>query len=237
MHEVCGPTMVPNCISAFCNTGSIVAWFRRTLCGGFPDGAMARLPAGHDVSYGQLNEEAEAVPPGCDGVVCLDHFQVSCDIATPQLISMFSFVLVPHCAICSLGKAFRVAELAYGYRFPARSLHPQNEHLQGNRTPYTDAMSRGAFAGLTLAAGRGHMFRSAMEGVAMGTRLILDTMAAAGYVPDSIAIAGGATRSPLWLQARLRQKQSTECICVHAYCPLWGPSCQACSCLLNIYFP
>ena len=39
-----------------------------------------------------------------------------------------------------------------------------------------------------------------MESVAFGTRLILDTMEARGYRPDSIAIAGGATRSPLWLQ-------------------------------------
>ena len=39
-----------------------------------------------------------------------------------------------------------------------------------------------------------------MESVAFGTRLILDTMEAQGYRPDSIAIAGGATRSALWLQ-------------------------------------
>ena len=43
-------------------------------------------------------------------------------------------------------------------------------------------------------------FRSLMESVAFGTRLILDTMEAQGYRPDSIAIAGGATRSALWLQ-------------------------------------
>ncbi len=39
-----------------------------------------------------------------------------------------------------------------------------------------------------------------MEGVAFGTRLILDTMADHGTRPDSIAIAGGATRSEVWLQ-------------------------------------
>jgi sugar (pentulose or hexulose) kinase len=72
--------------------------------------------------------------------------------------------------------------------------------LQGNRTPYTDALSRGALSGLTLAHTRGHVFRAVLEGVAKGTRLILDTMAQAGYRPDSITIAGGAARSPLWLQ-------------------------------------
>ena len=25
--------------------------------------------------YAELNAEAEAVPPGCEGVACLDHFQ------------------------------------------------------------------------------------------------------------------------------------------------------------------
>ncbi len=43
----------------------MVHWFKRTLCG--PEGA---------VSYDQLNQEAQAVPPGCDGLLCLDHFQV-----------------------------------------------------------------------------------------------------------------------------------------------------------------
>jgi sugar (pentulose or hexulose) kinase len=39
-----------------------------------------------------------------------------------------------------------------------------------------------------------------MEGVACGTALILDSQRAAGYHPTSITIAGGVTRSPLWLQ-------------------------------------
>ncbi|KAL6752078.1 hypothetical protein V8C86DRAFT_3105586 [Haematococcus lacustris] len=117
------------------STGSVVHWFKRTLCG--PPGSL---------DYATLDQEAAAVPPGCQGLTCLDHFQ-------------------------------------------------------GNRTPHTDALSRGALTGLTLAHTRGHIFRAIMEGVAFGTRLILDTMySAGGYRPDSIAIAGGATRSELWLQ-------------------------------------
>lgn len=50
------------------------------------------------------------------------------------------------------------------------------EHLQGNRTPHTDPLSRGALVGLTLRHGRGHIFRALMEGVAFGTRLIIETM-------------------------------------------------------------
>lgn len=74
------------------------------------------------------------------------------------------------------------------------------DHFQGNRTPHTDAHSRGAITGLTLKHGRAHIFRAMMEGVAFGTELIFETMRANGYAPDEIVICGGATRSDLWMQ-------------------------------------
>ena len=39
----------------------------------------------------------------------------------------------------------------------------------------------------------------------MGTELVFEAMRKAGYEPSSVAVAGGATRSPLWLQV---------CVCV-----------------------
>ncbi len=74
------------------------------------------------------------------------------------------------------------------------------DHFQGNRTPHTDPLSRGAFIGLSLKHSRGHMFRSALEGIAFGTELILETMRANAWSPEEIVVAGGATRSDLWLQ-------------------------------------
>ena len=74
------------------------------------------------------------------------------------------------------------------------------EHLQGNRTPHTDPLSRGVVSGLTLRHGRGHVYRAILEGISFGTRLIFDAMAANGYSPEEVVVAGGATRSPLWLQ-------------------------------------
>ena len=74
------------------------------------------------------------------------------------------------------------------------------EHFQGNRTPYTDARSRGVVAGLSLSHGRGHLFRAVMEGIAFGTELIFETMRQAGCGPTRVVAAGGAARSPLWLQ-------------------------------------
>lgn len=74
------------------------------------------------------------------------------------------------------------------------------DHFQGNRTPHTDAASRGALIGLSLSHGRAHLFRAMLEGICLGTRTILDAMAAAGIKPRELVVGGGAARSPLWLQ-------------------------------------
>ncbi len=74
------------------------------------------------------------------------------------------------------------------------------DHFQGNRTPYTDATSRGAFTGLSLKHERGHMFRALLESVGFGTRLVLDTMCERGVAVDNIALCGGVARSALWTQ-------------------------------------
>ena len=74
------------------------------------------------------------------------------------------------------------------------------DHFQGNRTPYTDPLSRGAIVGLTLAHEPHHIFRAIMEGIGFGTRAILDAMAEAGYRGTEITIGGGAGASDLWLQ-------------------------------------
>ncbi len=74
------------------------------------------------------------------------------------------------------------------------------EHFQGNRTPHTDPLSRGAITGLSLKHGRAHIFRAMIEGVAFGSEAILKAMRANGYVPDEFRLCGGATRSELWMQ-------------------------------------
>lgn len=74
------------------------------------------------------------------------------------------------------------------------------DHFQGNRTPYTDPLSRGAIVGLTLAHEPHHIFRAIMEGIGFGTRAILDAMASAGYRGTEITVGGGAGASDLWLQ-------------------------------------
>ncbi|MFN4140825.1 FGGY-family carbohydrate kinase [Aestuariivirga sp.] len=73
------------------------------------------------------------------------------------------------------------------------------DHFQGNRTPYTDALSRGAITGLTLKHTPAHVFRAIIEGICLGTRLITDSFGEA-FSPKRIVLAGGASNSPLWLQ-------------------------------------
>jgi ribulose kinase len=113
------------------STGSIINWLRRLTGGTLDLAAMNRL--------------AEALEPGCDGLIVQDHFQ-------------------------------------------------------GNRTPYTDPLSRGAIVGLTLAHEPQHIFRAIMEGIGFGTRAILDAFKAGGYNSTEITVGGGATASRLWMQ-------------------------------------
>lgn len=112
------------------STGSVIAWFKRHFAENTP--------------FDVLNALAEALPPGAEGLLALDHFQ-------------------------------------------------------GNRTPFTDPLSRGAITGLTLKHTPAHVYRALVEGVCFGTRLIVESFGAA-FQARRIVVAGGATRSPFWLQ-------------------------------------
>ena len=74
------------------------------------------------------------------------------------------------------------------------------DHFQGNRTPYTDPLSRGAIVGLTLGHEKHHLFRAIMEGIGFGARAIFDAFKAAGYQAGEMTVGGGASASALWLQ-------------------------------------
>jgi ribulokinase len=73
------------------------------------------------------------------------------------------------------------------------------DHFQGNRTPHTDALARGAITGLTLGHEPAHLYRALIEGVCLGTRAIVESFGAA-FEARRIVVAGGATNAPFWLQ-------------------------------------
>ena len=68
------------------------------------------------------------------------------------------------------------------------------------RSPIHDPDARGVILGLTLAHGRGHVYRALLEGAAYEVRHNLEVFAAAGAAPRTLAAVGGGTKGALWTQ-------------------------------------
>ncbi len=73
-------------------------------------------------------------------------------------------------------------------------------HLQGAMAPDANPAARGAFIGLTLEHGRGHVSRAILESVAFVIRRNVEVMEELGVKVDSIRASGGGSRSRLWKQ-------------------------------------
>lgn len=74
-------------------------------------------------------------------------------------------------------------------------------YLSGERTPHPDPLARGAFIGLTLRHGRGHMTRAVLEGVSFGLKDIFTLIRNAGLGEiRQVRASGGGTKSALWRQ-------------------------------------
>lgn len=96
------------------------------------------------------------------------------------------------------------------------------ETFQGSRTPVTDPLARGALMGLTLSHTRAHIWRALMEAVCFGTRACVEALGLAGHECDEIIIAGGATRSDLWLQMHADISGKPIVVCENADAPALG---------------
>jgi xylulokinase len=73
-------------------------------------------------------------------------------------------------------------------------------YLQGERTPLWDAAARGAVTGLSLAHGRGHLWRAVLEGVAVSLRHCLEVLREQGLAVHEIVAVNGGARSAVWRQ-------------------------------------
>jgi xylulokinase len=87
-------------------------------------------------------------------------------------------------------------------------------YFAGERTPILDPRARGVIAGLTLRHTRGHLYRAALEGIALGVRHNLEAM---GTRPSRAVAVGGGTAGRLWTQivsdaCDLRQEIPAETI-------------------------
>ncbi|MGR6918214.1 FGGY-family carbohydrate kinase [[Actinomadura] parvosata] len=74
------------------------------------------------------------------------------------------------------------------------------DYFMGNRTPLRDPRLRGAVLGLTLASTPEQVYRAAVEGVAYGTRQVIDSFTGGGVPVAEIFLSGGIQHNELWLQ-------------------------------------
>jgi xylulokinase len=75
-------------------------------------------------------------------------------------------------------------------------------YLAGERSPLWDPTARGAFAGLALGHGRGHMTRAILEASAFAIRHVAESILAAGVEVGSMRVCGGPARSETWNQIK-----------------------------------
>jgi xylulokinase len=73
-------------------------------------------------------------------------------------------------------------------------------YLSGERTPRFDPGARGAWVGLGLDHGRGHLLRAALEGVAFALREGLEALEEAGIEAPELRLAGGGSVEERWRQ-------------------------------------
>lgn len=73
-------------------------------------------------------------------------------------------------------------------------------YLTGERTPHLNPDAAGTWHGLRRFHGRGHLMRSALEGVAFAIKDGLAALQEAGVDPERLRLAGGSARFPFWRQ-------------------------------------
>lgn len=73
-------------------------------------------------------------------------------------------------------------------------------YFSGERSPIADPHARGVMCGLSLAHGRGEIYRSMLEATGYGARHMFDTIAGAGGQLEHYKAVGGGTRGGLWPQ-------------------------------------
>ena len=75
-------------------------------------------------------------------------------------------------------------------------------YLAGERSPIWDPTATGAFVGLTLAHGRGHLVRAILEASALAIRHVATPMLEAGVTVTAMRACGGPARSETWNQIK-----------------------------------
>ena len=75
-------------------------------------------------------------------------------------------------------------------------------YLAGERSPIWDPLARGAFVGLTVGHGRGHMARAVVEAAAFALRQVISPIVAAGASIRELRVSGGPAQNQAWNQLK-----------------------------------
>lgn len=195
------------------------------IVGGVSAGAAEAtgLPVGTPVAAGTIDALAEAYSVGCRDVgdtmimygSTLFMIQVTASMVPSTLLwategrTTATYTLAAGMATGGLVTTWLTETLGQSYVELAEAavqVRPGSDGLlllpyfAGERTPVYDPEARGVWSGLTLAHTRGHLYRSALEGVALGVRHNLAAMRDSGAQARRLVAVGGGTKQRLWTQ-------------------------------------
>jgi FGGY-family pentulose kinase len=183
------------------------------LGAGDPEEALA-LVGGTSTCHMAVSREAKYVPgvwgPYFAAMVPGLWLTEGGQSATGALLDHVVFSHARGAELGSKAEAFarlneKIAELATDLPFPAllaREVHVLPDH-HGNRSPRADPTLRGMISGLKLSESIDHLavvYLATVQGIAHGTRHILEAMNAAGYRIGTLIATGGDTKNLLFLR-------------------------------------
>jgi xylulokinase len=74
-------------------------------------------------------------------------------------------------------------------------------YFSGERTPIHDPDAKGLIFGLRVDHTRGDIYRGLIEGIAFGTRHVVDTFVECSTQTNRLFAVGGGTKNELWIQS------------------------------------
>ena len=86
-------------------------------------------------------------------------------------------------------------------------------YFSGERTPIHDSNAKGTIFGLNLTHSRGDLYRALLEGIACGTKHIIETYREIGETPRKLLAVGGGTRNRVWSQATSDVSGMAQTVC------------------------
>jgi xylulokinase len=86
-------------------------------------------------------------------------------------------------------------------------------YFSGERTPIHDPHAKGVIFGLNLTHTRGDIVRAALEGIAHGTRHVLETFDETGVAVRNIFAVGGGTKNAVWSQSTSDISGRSQTVC------------------------